>query len=43
MVVVIAVFVVYQGLEALLAATFGFVPRQDTSIAGLLRRVRSDV
>ena len=30
-------------LEALLATYFGFVARQDTTIAGLLRRGRSDV
>jgi len=32
-----------HGLEAIAAAYFGFVARQDTTIAGLLRRVRSDV
>ncbi len=32
-----------HGLEALLAVYFGFVARQDMSIASLLRRVRSDV
>ena len=32
-----------HGLEALLAATFGFIARQDTTIAGLLHRVRSGV